>query len=366
MQNINYDLWDFLNIQQQFTSKDTSINSNQMPKTIKKIENLIKPGQKWADIGGGRFDNVINYFNEKQCQLFVYDPFNRSKEHNQITVEHIANSQCDGVMINNVLNVILEKENRMKVIKQAFDCLKENGQAFFKIYVGNSSGITQKSTNNIDSAQLNQPSYFYIDEIQEIFGNSLKVTKEFIVAQKSINLENNLINESKKYQIPQRYNKLGVGKFIGGNIYLHKFYSNLLPDNYKNALEILNKEYPNLDFQIIKYSIENQSYSFIQSPDFDTSPEPIVGNAYQVSKEGIITITKQKTNPQIYHHKWNFVKDDYPYFNVNESIQRSIQWKSIIGSNKEISSKIGTLNYWIELLNKHQIPLDNHHKKPKI
>lgn len=52
MQKINYDLWDFSNIQQQFTSKDTSINSNQMPKTIKKIENLITPGQKWADLGG--------------------------------------------------------------------------------------------------------------------------------------------------------------------------------------------------------------------------------------------------------------------------------------------------------------------------
>ena len=46
MQKINYDLWDFSNIQQQFTSKDTSINSNQMPKTIKKIDNILTPGQK--------------------------------------------------------------------------------------------------------------------------------------------------------------------------------------------------------------------------------------------------------------------------------------------------------------------------------
>lgn len=366
MQKINYDLWDFSNIQQQFTSKDTSINSNQMPKTIKKIENIITPGQKWADIGGGRFDNVIQYFNDKQCELFVYDPFNRSQDYNKKTVDNIANSQCDGVMINNVLNVILEKENRIKVIQQAFDCLKENGQAFFKIYVGNSSGISQKSTNNVDSAQLNQPSYFYVDEIQQIFGDSLKVTKEFIVAKKSLDLNNQLITESKKYQIPQRYSKFGVGKFIGGNVYLHKIYDNLLPETYNDALKTLLKAYPNLEFQIIKYNIENQSYSFIQSPDFDTSPEPIVGNSYQVSKEGKITITKQKNNPQIYHHKWNFVKDDYPYFNVKESIQRSIQWKSIIGSNKEISSKIGTLLYWTELLKKNNIILENTTKKLKF
>jgi len=51
---------------------------------------------------------------------------------------------------------------------------------------------------------------------------------------------------------------------------------------------------------------------------------------------------------------------------VKESIQRSIQWKSIIGSNEEISSKIGTLNYWIELLDKNNIPLENFNKKPKI
>ena len=85
-----------------------------------------------------------------------------------------------------------------------------------------------------------------------------------------------------------------------------------------------------------------------------------------LNEEGKITVTKQKTNPQIYHHKWNFVKDDYPFFNVCESIERSIQWKSIIGSNKEISSKIGTLNYWIDLLHKNNIPLENHTKKPKI
>lgn len=347
---INYDLWNFQDIQQQFTSKETAINFNQMPKTIKKVEKILQPGQKWADIGGGRFDNVIDLFQSYQCQLFVYDPFNRSIEYNQHTVNQIAHSQCDGVMVNNVLNVILEPENRLRVIQQAFDCLKENGKAFFKIYIGNNSGIAQKSTNHIDSAQLNQPTYFYIDEIQQVFGDSLKVTKEFIVAEKSLQLYNQLITTSKKYHIPQRYNKFGVGKFIGGNIYLHKLYVDLLPDTYHNVLSIFRKKYPDVDFQIVKYHIGTQSYSFIQSPDFNTSPEPIVGNSYQVTLNGKITITKQKNNPQIYHHKWNFVKDNYPYFNVSESIQRSIQWKSIIGINKEISSKIGTLNYWNFLL----------------
>lgn len=187
-----------------------------MPKTIKKIEHLLQSGQKWADIGGGKFNNVKQHFESLGVDLFIYDPFNRTKEHNEYIVNNIANSQCDGVMINNVLNVILEKENRKQVINQAFDCLKPGGIAYFKIYEGNCSGITKTATNNSASAQLNQPTYFYLEEIQEIFGQNFKISKEFIVVSKPIELNHidTLILESKKYNIPQRNKKTNVGKFI--------------------------------------------------------------------------------------------------------------------------------------------------------
>ena len=48
----------------------------------------------------------------------------------------------------------------------------------------------------------------------------------------------------------------------------------------------------------------------------------------------------------------NFVKNDYLGFSVEKSIQRSIDWKSVLGKNKELSSKIGTLSFWKQTLEK--------------
>ena len=56
--SFNYKLWNFKDIEQEFTSEHTSINSSLMPKTIKKIEPLLIKGQRWADIGGGKFNNI--------------------------------------------------------------------------------------------------------------------------------------------------------------------------------------------------------------------------------------------------------------------------------------------------------------------
>lgn len=352
--DINYSLWNFKEIKQEFTSENTSINSIKMPKTIKKIEPTLIAGQKWADIGGGKFDNLKEHLHTFGVELHIYDPFNRSYEHNSEVVKNISNSQCDGVMINNVLNVILEKGNRKQVIEQAFNSLKEGGVAYFKIYEGNRSGITQTSTNKSSSAQLNQPTYFFVEEIQAVFGSQIKVSKEFIVATKSpsFDLLENLIQKSKSYDIPQRYHKTQVGKFIGGNLYVHKNYTKIFSDSYQKAFNNLKLNAPNFEFDIVKFNKEKNTYSFISSPDFDTKEEPTVGDSIQVDNEGNLKLTKMKKDPQIYHHKWNFVKNDYLGFSVEQSIQRSIDWKSVLGKNKELSSKIGTLSFWKQTLEK--------------
>lgn len=349
---INYQLWNFKDIVQQFTSEHTSINSNQMPKTVKKIQPILVSGQKWADIGGGKFNNIQEHLSTLGVDLFIYDPFNRSPEHNSFVVEKIANNQCDGVMVNNVLNVILEKENRKQVIEQAFDCLKPGGIAYFKIYEGNCSGIAQTSTNKASSAQLNQPTYFYLEEIESVFGLDFKFSKEFIVVKKPFELDliDSLIAQSKTHDVPGRYQKTGVGKYIGGNLYVHKDYTDVFDNSYGKALQALQNNAPHFKFDIVKHNQEKDSYSFISSPDFDTKDEPTVGDSILVDKDGNLKLTKQKKDPQIYHHKWNFVKNDYSGFNVAESVKRSIAWKSVIGKNKQLSSKIGTSSFWEKTL----------------
>jgi hypothetical protein len=352
---INYALWNYQNIEQIHNSKKTSINSVNMPKTIKLLEGVFQSGQKWADIGGGRFDNVKEYLKEKGISFHIYDPFNRSREENSQTVLAIHSQQCDGVMVNNVLNVIKERENRHQVISQAYDCLKENSFAFFLMYEGDkseNSRITMKGENS--SFQLNWPTKNYLNEIKEVFGDKVSISKGLIIAQKTLQLNHDnsiehLIFQSKKAGVPQRSNLFKVGKTMGHNLYIHKNYSDILPDNYHQALIILKEHAPTFEFNIIKFNKEEQSYSFISSPDFDSSDEPIVGDIIRISSSGDIKYFKQKTDPQIYHHKWNFVKDDYTGFNVAQSIERSISWKSKIGQNKDISSRIGTKSFWDKL-----------------
>lgn len=358
---IDYTLWNFKLIVQEFTSEHTSINSNQMPKTVKKIQPLLAQGQKWADIGGGKFNNIQEHLSQFGVELFIYDPFNRSQEHNDSVVKNIANSQCDGVMVNNVLNVILEQHNRKQVIEQAFNCLKPGGTAYFKIYEGNCSGNAQKSTNKASSAQLNQPTYFYVEEVQAVFGSDLKLSKEFIVVKKPVelNLVDDLIAKSKSYDVPGRYHKTGVGKYIGGNLYVHKNYTDVFDSSYTTALDTLQKNAPDFKFDIVKHNQEKNTYSFISSPDFDTKDEPTVGDSILVDNKGNLKLTKQKKDPQIYHHKWNFVKNDYSGFNVAQSVERSIAWKSVLGKNKQLSSKIGTSGFWEQTLKDFNIVSDS-------
>lgn len=360
-------LWNFTSLIQEHSSKITSINVNQMPKTIKKIEASLQANQKWADIGGGRFDNVKQHFATLGVKLFIYDPYNRSENENKEAIENIANHQCDGVMVNNVLNVIKEKVNRQKVISQAKNTLKDGAKAYFLMYEGNGSGIgSTHQRKNESSYQLNQKAHYYLPEILEIFGKnaSYTISNGLICVENSLTLEekkdlnqtinitsiDGLILQSKKLGIPQRDKEYGVGKIMGHDLYIHKNYESFLPeDKIKKIKIILNQTDTNFDYTIIKYNKKTHAFSFIYSPDFDTSDEPIVGKAIRITQEGEIKIMNQKTDPQIYHHKWNFVSNDYSGFDVKKAIERSISWKQVIGTNKDISSRIGTQSFWKKL-----------------
>lgn len=362
-------IWNFKDIEQEHDSRLTSVNSCQMPKSVKLVENFLKPDEQWLDIGGGRFDNLKEHFKASNVDLLVYDPYNRTPEHNAKVIEQIQSKKCDGVMINNVLNVIAEKANRKQVILQAHDSLKEGCSAIFLIYEGDKSGQSRmtKKTKDSSSFQMNKKADFFLDEIREVFGNNIEKKGSFLIAKKQEKLENK-INELDELKVKSR--KLGlkrhleVGKSIGGNLYVHKNYVDVFPqEKYLTALNYLEKNVFNFDYTIVKYSKENESFSFIKSPDFDQSDEPIAGDSILVSKTRSLKFTKQKTDPQIYHHKWLFVKDDYLCFDVKKSIQRTVAWKEKMGNNREMSSRIGTQSVWLEWLEKNM--KNNNSIKPK-
>ena len=97
-----------------------------------------KKGATNLDLGGGQNNTATNYLAKHGVTNLVYDP-RRSSMHNEHVLKYVAASPVDTVTVNNVLNVIQEKEARLTVIKLAAKVLKPEGSAYFLIYEGNKS-----------------------------------------------------------------------------------------------------------------------------------------------------------------------------------------------------------------------------------
>jgi hypothetical protein len=138
----------------------------------------------------------------------------------------------------------------------------------------------------------------------------------------------------------KRTNKFGgIGKEIGGNIYLHKQYEDTLPQDILNKAK---KSLPHdFKYHVVKYNIKGGTFSFIVSNDFDTNPEPSVNSYINVKSDG--SIIKGKDTGWIWHHKWEWVADDYKGFDVEKSKERSLKWSSLDGIDK---SRIGQRKHW--------------------
>ena len=146
------------------------------------------------------------------------------------------------------------------------------------------------------------------------------------------------INEEKK-----------IGKGTVDAHYVHKDYADKVFNNEElnKAKSFLPKDH---EYTIVKRQKNSGEYSFIHSPDWDTSHEPIVGNSIKVKSDGSLSHTKMSKDPKIYHHKHEFVGDDYKGFNIEKSKQRSSLWKPVVDNIKEhdpkVKSRIGNKSYW--------------------
>lgn len=142
-----------------------------------------------------------------------------------------------------------------------------------------------------------------------------------------------------------------IGKPMMGAIYIHKSAINTLSlEEEKLYLEKL-PYISDFEFDIIKINLKESTVSFIQSPDWDTNPEPSVGDSIAVKADNSTKTTKGSN--LIYHHKWMFVSDEYTGFNVAESKKRSELWMNHskilelkADKNEKFNSKIGRREYW--------------------
>ena len=156
---------DIQEIGQEFTSENTSINSGKLPAVFNMVS--FEPGTVNLDYGGGRFDNVAEYLAPLDVINLVYDPYNRTKEHNQDVIKLIReHGGADTATCSNVLNVIKEPEVRLNVLKNINKLVKPSGTVYITVYEGSGKGNEGPTKAGY---QLNRKTADYLEEIQQVF-----------------------------------------------------------------------------------------------------------------------------------------------------------------------------------------------------
>jgi hypothetical protein len=128
---------------QAYDSAATSINKNKNPAGYTKLkkQGVFKEGQTVVDIGGGRFDNVVDELAKEGVTVKIYDPFNRTPEHNAQVASEVADGKADVAVSNNTLNVIQEPENMSRVIQQAHNAIPTGAKAYFTVYEASKDSV---------------------------------------------------------------------------------------------------------------------------------------------------------------------------------------------------------------------------------
>ena len=181
--NSDDDLEDLIQeFEQEYDSSVTSINSAKLPAIFSLVQKLggFKQGTVNLDFGGGKFENAAQYLKDYDVLNLVYDPFNRSKEHNKDVIDFVKkNGGADTVTCSNVLNVIKEPENRLSVIKNCDRLVKSGGTVYFTVYEGSGSG-EGKADDKRKSYQTNMKTADYQSELEQVFSDVKRKGKLFI------------------------------------------------------------------------------------------------------------------------------------------------------------------------------------------
>lgn len=140
---------------------------------------------------------------------------------------------------------------------------------------------------------------------------------------------------------PIKRSKLGVGKDIGGEIYLHRQYESEVLNQAAlgKAKAALAENYPAFKYRALKFDKAGR-FTFFEAPDFDTADEPTPGNYITVTPDGK---AKPGSTKSIWHHKWLWVKDGYKGFDVSTSFERSKKWLALPDID---FSRIGSKEVW--------------------
>lgn len=166
---------------QKYTSKNTSINRSKLPAIFRLVN--FNPGTVNLDYGGGKFDIATEYLADKGVTNLIYDPYNRSSEHNNQVINEVkSHGGADTVTLSNVLNVIKEPQARRSVLENIKKLLKPAGTLYITVYEGSGDGAERPTSSGY---QLNRKTSGYLDEIQEVFPSAERKGKLIVASRAS-------------------------------------------------------------------------------------------------------------------------------------------------------------------------------------
>jgi len=135
-----------------------------------------------------------------------------------------------------------------------------------------------------------------------------------------------------------------VGKVVWKRIYLHRNYAeSQIGKDYIRAKSVFDAAGLDWNYNTVSYDLTTGAVTFQEAPGFDSSSEPVVGRMITIFKDG--SISKERNETQIYHHKWQWVDDNYKGFDVEKSKERSQSYR-----NAGITSPSGRSNIFAKQL----------------
>lgn len=179
------DIWEFVQ-EQKYDSAATS--QNQLAGGVKAVaNNVLESGTVNLDYGGGRYDKAVEYLKQLDIMNLVFDPFNRSKEHNKEVMDIITEyGGADSCTCCNVLNVIDGDSAKITALKNIKRLVKNGGKVFIQVYEGsdkdkievqNDKGKTVKKPSGVGKEttkgwQENKETVAYLPLVQKVFSDA--------------------------------------------------------------------------------------------------------------------------------------------------------------------------------------------------
>jgi hypothetical protein len=162
---------------QTITSAETSLN--QVPaifRLVKKTGAFVRK-TRVLDMGGGKFNLTTKALAKLGVTSHVYDPYNRSEEHNDGVRCEFDFDPADVALCSNVLNVVREPSARQAIHHKIKSFVKPGGKVFFTVYEGDRSSRGRKTSKGW---QAHRPTKSYVRELKREYSSVVRKGKLLI------------------------------------------------------------------------------------------------------------------------------------------------------------------------------------------